>query len=550
MQAPSRISSARYVKVGAMILVIVALSGGPTPSQSLSKQKGSPTEDSAILIAEGVNALERNDVAAAKSKFLKAIEVNPKNATAHIYLGIIDDRTGDLKAAEIHFAAAVRADPRSPSAHNNHGASLLKLGRSREATAEFVTSLNLDKNQPNALINLAQLRLNSSAQSDLSEAMDLFALAYKLQPDAEIARALVVVSLRLGRRESAASYYREYSARSQQEQTQSTPAVRAELGAALLENDLSSEAIVELTAAVTASPSNSDAIVTLAKAHLAANDIPMAGRVLESAVSRGVDPAPVYALLATVYEKSGHLENAIPAMRLAIQRDPQSETYRFMYGMLLTSSLAPEAAVIRLKEALEIFPRSSHLWLALGIAHFKAGRNDEAAKSLTHSIELDPKATPAFAYLGMTYVEIGQYERALGAYRDALAINSKLGIIDFLIADVLLRQSNPDYSDIEVHLVKAVRSEPKFAPARLALGKLYVRTNRLPQAATELESVIRLDEKVAEAYYQLGLVYTRLKRSDESKASMEKFKQLNETQKEQALKDRKEIINRLANVLF
>jgi tetratricopeptide (TPR) repeat protein len=397
---------------------------------------------------------------------------------------------------------------------------------------------------------LAQLRLNSTAQSDLYEALDLFERSYKLKPDVEVARARVVVSLRLGKRESAANYYREYSAQLQQEQIPTTGEARAELGAALLENELPAEAVLELTAAVTASPSNSKAIVSLAKAHMALNNIPMAGRVLESAVSRGVDPAPIYALLASVYEKSGHVENAIPAMRLAIQRDPQSETYRFMYGMLLTSALAPNAAVIRLQEALEIFPRSSHLWLALGIAYFKAGRNDEAANSLTHSIELDPKGTAAFAYLGMTYVEIGQYERALHAYQDALAISPKLGIIDFLIAEVMLKQSNPNYPNIETHLVKAVRSEPKFAPARLALGKLYVRTNRMTEAASEFESVIKLDEKVAEAYYHLGLVYSRLKRTEESRATMAKFKQLNETQKEQALKDRKEIINRLASVLF
>lgn len=517
----------------------------------LPSQKPPVVDDAATLIADGVNALERNDLSEAKSKFLKAIELNPKDATAHTYLGIIDDRTGDLKSAEIHFDAAVRADPRSPSAHNNHGASLLKLGRTKEAAIEFVTSLNLDKNQPNALVNLAQLRLNSGTASDLNEALTLFEQAYQLKPDAETARALVVVSLRLGKRESAANYYREYSARTIQEAAASPSAsARTELGAALLENDLPAEAILELTAANEADPSNAEAIIRLAKAHLAANNIPLAGRVLESAVARGIETAPIYALLSSVYEKSNHIENAIPAMRLAIQRDPQSETYRFAYGMLLTSALAPDAAVIRLKEALELFPKSSRLWLALGIAHFKAGRNDEAAKSLARSIELDAKYAPAFVYLGMTYVETGQYKTAIGAYEDALSINAKLGIVNYLIAYVMLKQTDVDNSIIEAHLVKAVKSDPKFAPARVALGKLYLRTARLNEAAAEFERVIALDPNLAEAYYQLGLTYGRLKRNDESRALLEKFKRLNETQKEQALKDRKEILTRLANVLF
>jgi tetratricopeptide (TPR) repeat protein len=267
-------------------------------------------------------------------------------------------------------------------------------------------------------------------------------------------------------------------------------------------------------------------------------------------VARGVETAPIYALLSSVYEKGNHIENAIPAMRLAIQRDPQSETYRFSYGMLLISALAPDAAVIRLKEALELFPTSSRLWLALGIAHFKAGRNDEAAKSLNKSIELDSKYAPAFVYLGMTHVETGDYKTALANYEKALTLNPKLGIVDFLISDVMMKQADSDYVTIESHLVKAVKSDPKFAPARLALGKLYLRKSQLTEAATEFEKVIALEPKVAEAYYQLGLTYRRLKRGDEANVQFEKFKNLSETQKEQALKDRKDIINRLATVLF
>ena len=529
-----------------LLTVIVTSWCASAFAQLLPKQ----TSSSEVLITEGVNALERDDLAEAKNKFLKALELNPKNATAYIYLGIIDDRNGDLKSAESRFAAAVKADPRSASAHNNHGASLVKLGRTKEATQEFLNSLYIDKDQPNALVNLAQLRLASGAPSDLAEAMDLFDRAYKLKPDVETARALVVVSLRLGRRDAAAKYYREYSALLARENRSPSATDRAELGGALLENELSAEAVIELTAAVAAGPSNSEAIVRLAKAHLAANNIPLAGRVLEGAVARGVDSAPIYALLATVYEKSGHIENAIPAMRLAIQRDPKSEPYRFTYGMVLINALAPDAAVIRLKEALEVFPASSHLWLALGIAHFKAGRNDEAAKCLSRSIELDKNYAPAFVYLGMTYVETGQYNTAIDAYEKALSINDKLGIVHFLIADVMLKQTSADNSVLEAHLVKAVKSDPKFAPARVALGKLYLRMSRLTEAAAEFEKVIQLDPNLAEAYYQLGLTYRRLKRNDESRALLDKFKQLTETQKEQALKDRKDIMARLANVLF
>lgn len=283
---------------------------------------------------------------------------------------------------------------------------------------------------------------------------------------------------------------------------------------------------------------------------IALGEIPSARRTLEGAIARGLDAAPIYALLATVYERGGHLENAIPTMRLAIQRDPTSETYHFAYGLLLTTAMAPKAAEIRLKEALEQFPRSARLWLALGMAQFKGGANDEAAKALAHAIELDSKFAPPYAYLGMTYVEVGRYDDAVKSYERALAANDRLGVVDYLIADALQRQNDADIVRIEKHLKRAIELEPAFAPARLALGKLYFRSERLPEAVAELERVVALNPKLAEAHYQLGRVYARMKRPAESKAALATFKQLSDSQKEQEQNERRDIVRRLADVRF
>lgn len=532
--------------VGAICVSSCAAQASVSPAQT-----GQRSEQAARLVAEGVMALERNDESAARTLFQKALELNPDDTAAHTYLGIFADRAGNLAEAERHFAAAAIGDPSSPSALNNYGAVLLKLGRLPQAAAQFELSLRLNKDQPSALANLAQIRFAGGTPEDLLTARQLFERAYALTPDLELARAIIVAALRLKDQEAAAKYYPEYAARLAGASSQSASASsRAELGSALFEAGLYREAVVELNAATSADPSNTEAILRLAKSYLALNEAASAGRTLESAVARGLDTAPVYALLASVYEKSGHVENAIPAMRLAIQRDPQSELYRFNYGMLLTNALAPEAAVIRLKEALATFPRSAHLWLALGIAHYKVGRNDEAGKALLRATELDPKAAPAYAYLGMTYVEVGQYDAAIKQYERALSVNDKLGVVNYLIADALLKQATTDGARLETLLLRAVKLEPSFAPARLALGKLYARTNRFAEAAGEFERVIKLDANIAEAYYQLGRVYTKLKRTSEAQATLATFKRLTDEQKEQEQRARADIVRRLANVFF
>jgi Tfp pilus assembly protein PilF len=506
------------------------------------------------LLTEGAAALERGDIAAAKQSFEQVLSLDASDATAHTYLGVIADGANDTAEAEKHFATAARLTPASASAHNNYGAVLLKLGRTKEAAAEFAAALRIDARQPDALVNLAQIHFAGGTPADLRTSADLFARAFAIKPDADLARALTVVALRLGERDAARNYYGEYAARvasaNEQNGAAGNAPARAELGGALYEAGLLPEAEAELTAALALDPSHKDAVVRLAQVYLARKDIPAAGRTLEAAVARGLDAAPIYALLAEVYEQSGHYENAIPVMRLAIQRDPQSEHYRFRYGMLLTSALAPAAAEIRLKEALQTFPASSKLWFALGLAYFKSSKNYEAQQAFARAIELDPKYAPAYAYLGMTHAETGQYAEAVKLYEQSLQANGKLAVVHYLIANTLLNEPNADAARIEAELKQAVALDTTFAPSRLTLGKLYIRAERWTEAVAQLQQAVALDPDLAEAYYQLGRVYGRLKRTAEAQAVLAKFKTLSEAQKEKKQNEQREIARRLADVRF
>jgi Tfp pilus assembly protein PilF len=533
----------------ALALACAAAAGpcGPTAAA----QKRGARENVPALVAQGVAALERGDTSAAKTSFQKALGQDRDNFEAHTYLAVIADREGDLPEAERHFAAAAIASPLSPQARNNHGAILLRMGRTEQAAAQFEISLRLDKNQPSPLFNLARIRFSLGTPEGLKQARELLERAYALAPDAEIARALVAAALRLGDRQAAAGYFREYAARlGGADERVAGPAARAELGAALLAAGLHEEAAGELVAALQADPRNVEALVLLARAHLARGDVKQAGRTLESAVARGLEDGRIYAALADVYEAAGYVENAIPAMRLAIERDPRNESFRVRYGLLLLDTKAPAAAVIRLEESLRTFPASPRLWLALGIAQLSAGKNDDAQKSFARTLELDPRSVPALAYLGNAHAERGQYAEAVAFYERAIIAEPRLSVPYYLAADALLKQTDSDTARAEKYLVRAVELDPDFAPSRLSLARLYERAGHWAEAAQHLERAVALDPNLAEARYQLGRVYRQLKRPEDSKRELAVFQRLSETQKEKREVDRRELVRRLANVRF
>jgi len=541
----------RLARVCAALWAAAVLTWTAAAQASPTLQRPAAKAQAEKLAEEGAAALGRDDRTAARQLFRRALEADAANVKAHTYLGVMADQEGDLATAEKHFAAAAVEAPLLPSARNNYGAILLRLGRTREAAKQFEVSLKLDANQASALFNLAQIHFQTGTPEGLREAFRLFERAERLAPDAEAARALVVTALRLGDRAGAARYFREYfSALPRASGEIASARSRAELGAALLENDLPEEAIAELSAASEAAPSNAEHVVLLARAHLARKDVREAGRALESAVARGLEAAPVYALLADVYEASGHVENAIPAMRLAIERDPKNEAYRFRYGMLLTDTRAPAAAVIRLEEALKEFPRSSRLWFAHGVAQSALDKPQEAARSFQRAHELEPKFAPALAYLGMTYDQQGRFAEAVDYYERALALDNRLGAAHYLAAEAILKQAQADETRAEAHLKEAVALVPQFTPARVSLAKLYMRGERLAEAVTLLESAVASDPNLAEAHYNLGRALVRLKRTAEAKVALDTFKRLSETQREQARQSPREIMRRLANVNF
>ncbi|HXG83743.1 MAG TPA: tetratricopeptide repeat protein, partial [Pyrinomonadaceae bacterium] len=357
-----------------LFLVVVVAYFGLTAGWA---QTGDSTEK---LLADAGAALSSDDLSRAGAVLRNVLKTAPRNVKAHTLAGALADRQNDLRAAEKHFAIAAGLQPKSSETRNNYGAILFRVGRAAEAAKEFEASLLINPGQRSAQINLAQIYFARGTPADLRAAEMLFEKAFAAAPDVEIARALVVIALRLGDTERAARDYRQYSALGKDSVLPVT--ARIELGAALLESNLIAEAVAELEPAFAAAPNDANAVVLMARAYLGRKDIKNAGRTLEAAVSRGVDNAEIYAALADVYEAGGYYENAIPAMRLAIERDSRSEPYRFRYGLMLVDTKAPAAAVIRLTEAIKDFPASARLWLGLGIAQYSDSKTVEAQQSL------------------------------------------------------------------------------------------------------------------------------------------------------------------------
>src|SRR5215213_7121096 len=374
--------------------------------------------------------------------------------------GIAALERGDKNKAKVFFQQALKIDPRNVDAHTYLGMVAADANDLKDAERHFAAAASLAPSEPSTRNNYGAIlmRLGQTAKAIIEFEASLKLNANQLSALTNLAQ----IYFDRGR----------------------------------LDDLQMARSLLERSGKINSDPQISRALVItclkLSQVLMGKGDLRAAGRTLETAVASGLDDARIYAALAEVYEADGHFENAIPAMRLAVQRDPQNEAYHFRYGLLLTDSHAPAAGILRLQEALKQLPNSARLWLALGIAQLTYGQNVEAENSFKRSLTLNPKLVPALAYLGVTYAERGAYEMAIGFYEQAIAFNAQLGALYYLVADTMLKMSNPDTTRAEKYLRRATELDPNLAAAYLAWGKLYVRANRYNEAAPLLQRAVAL----------------------------------------------------------
>lgn len=116
----------------------------------------------------------------AKNYFDKAIELNPKNAEAHINKGISLARMGKYKDAIIEYDKALEINPYKDKVYYNKGISLSKLGNYKDAIIECDKALEINPNFAEAYYNKGFLLYNLSLYKD---SISNFDIALKINSD-------------------------------------------------------------------------------------------------------------------------------------------------------------------------------------------------------------------------------------------------------------------------------------------------------------------------------------------------------------------------------
>jgi tetratricopeptide (TPR) repeat protein len=320
---------------------------------------------------------------------------------------------------------------------------LLTLLSSRRAwvfaDAERLYRDTLDKN-PNAAVaaeSLGDLLLARYGKDAHDEAARLFRLAMEAAPArTTAARSYAALLAAQGKSVQAQKVLR--NALEVRPNDALANEALADLVVASIGPDAYPRVLKYYVTAVAGAPERASAVSRLATIYVSQSRIPDAIAVLEKAVPANARDVPLRLQLAGLLVKMKDYEKADRQFDIANALDPKNAEARAQWGDMLLESGRPHDAEAQFRRALEADPRDALQHIRLGRALREQGKLGSALNEFEAAQELDEKSPIAFLEAAHTYLKLQDEEKT------------------------------------EQYLQAALRVDPHFTPAHVALGRLYL----------------------------------------------------------------------------
>jgi tetratricopeptide (TPR) repeat protein len=496
-----------------------------------------------ILLGQAFAVSGEND--RAEAEYQRVLIDSPNNYTAMAALGDLFIRTGQSERAEPMLAKAARASGGIPEIRMQWAVVLARLHRFKEAQ-NALAGLPPPK-EPSERIIFHRLKAAVAAGlgDDAFAALEMEKAFDLKQDDMGLRLATAVAELQSGKLSRAAALAEPVFSASHDPQaglvllqaqlgmhadfhatlqallsiplnSAEEPAFRQRLAKVLVSHGEFSEAIEDLKKAAMIDPGRADLAFNLALAQYKAGRIEDALESAEKCKTIG-DSAELEDLLGDLQEARGDYLAAVQGYQAAVGLAPTEERYRLSLAVEFIRHRNYDAAKVVLQQADGLWPNSWKIKLALGMAEYIAGGNEEAIQLLVRAVELSPQPEAALRFLGDIELNLASEPdsaaiSALCGYSDSHPKNGKM---KFYCAAAVFRKDNATGDKSHTgKIIANLRSSAGLLhddPApHCQLGRVYRWVEQWELAREEWETCARLDSDLAEAHFRLTEIYHHL----------------------------------------
>lgn len=323
----------------------------------------------------------------------KAIEENPKNATAHHDLGVALFQKQDVDGALEHLTTAAELAPQSVLTHYLLGIAKAEKVQLDEAITSWKRVLELDK--PN------KHKLNGMAHYFIGKVYGLKGMWDAAHMELRRAKKLLP----------------------------GNPLVMNASAEVHLAKGELEEAKAEWLGVVTANPEDPRAAFNVCAIAIDTGDYQLAIDYGRRVITMGQDSGGVRFNLGIAYLRLGDYDAAVKELKKAVEFEPEDLNNRLTLGEAYIEKGLIDAGVQEWELAAKIHPTAAQPYYNIGLAYSRNGLLDQASEYWDKALQREPNYLPVFIAQGTAYALAERWNDSLEAWHQALQIEPKAELV-------------------------------------------------------------------------------------------------------------------------
>ncbi len=146
---------------------------------------------------------------------------------------------------------------------------------------------------------------------------------------------------------------------------------------------------------------------------------------IKAVMKRGNLNINSYFMLATIYNKTGALQDEIAVLEKGVNHFPENADLLNWLGYTLADNdIRQDYALTLLKKAISIDSTNVYIWDSVAWAYYKLGKYENALESMKLVLEQDIRDTTIRYHLGNIYWKLGKIESAKKNWNMAIDMNN------------------------------------------------------------------------------------------------------------------------------
>ena len=242
--------------------------------------------------------------------------------------------------------------------------------------------------------------------------------------------------------------------------------------------------------------------------------------------------ARVLELAAGVYESMGESQNAIDLLRQAILANPKNPDAYLQFAELTYEHGSPKIGIDFLNAGLTQLPQNARLYLVRGVLLCQLGEFTKAFEDFQAANRYEPTLSYVDVAKGIVESQTYKPKEALSEFRAAAKEHPDEALAQYLLAEALSQQEDPNKGEVMAAATRAVRLDPKLVAAQDLLAEIYLQEDEKQLAITHSEAALAVDPNDQQALYHLTLAMRNTERKGEIPALIKRMSELKQADRE------------------